>query len=84
MVLIDRKGQARFLEDRILGGMNMLGEMADGISRRHGDRASVLMFFAEDHSEECGFPVSVPAHEPHALAGVDGKANAVEEHLFAV
>ena len=76
--------EARFLDHRVLGEMNVLGEMADGVSRRRRNRACVLVLFAQDHSEERGFAVAVPAHEPHALAGVYGEADAVKKRLLAV
>jgi hypothetical protein len=42
------------------------------------------MFPVKDHAEERGFAVAVPPHEPHTLARVYGKADAVEERLLSV
>ena len=64
--------------------MDMLGQMADGVARRHRDRSGVLMLFPEDHAEERGFAVTVPPDETDTLAGIDGEADAVEQRLLAV
>ena len=46
VVFVRRQGEAGLLDHRVLGEMDVLGQMADGVSRRHGDRARVLVLFA--------------------------------------
>jgi hypothetical protein len=64
--------------------MDVLGQMADGVARRSGDCAGVLVFFPEDHAEECGLAVAVPADKAYSFAGIHGKADAVKQNLLAV
>ena len=84
VVLVQRQGEAGFLQHGVLGEMDMLREMADGVAGGHGDRAGIGVLFVQDHAEERGFAVAVPADQPDPLARIDGKADAVEQELLAV
>ena len=70
MGIFFRQTQGGFVEDRRLGKVQMLFEMADAIIARNNNLAGVGLFLAQDEFEERRFAVAVAPDQAQTVAGI--------------